>query len=168
VEIPTALHCMIVDVIEVKSIDLSSVRRQGAPNGLWRITMSVDLKNEATDVEDANRGQTCLSRRSFLFRRSIQMIRCNTSISRITVTVDGWPAGCTGEAGDTPGGCTVGTGAAATTTIDEASRPNLRHAARARRRAGDRAEPGIPLHLSQRLTALANCVPMRSAVAARD
>jgi hypothetical protein len=26
---------------------------------------------------------------------------------------------------------------------------------------------GIPLHLSQRLTALANCVPMRSAVAAR-
>jgi hypothetical protein len=34
-------------------------------------------------------------------------------------------------------------------------------------RAGDRAEPGIPLHLSQRLTALANCVPMRSAVAAR-
>jgi hypothetical protein len=95
------------------------------------------------------------------------MIRC--------ITVDGWPAGCTGEAGDTPGGCTggtggctVGTGAVATTTtIDEASRPNLRHAARARRRAGDRAEPGIPLHLSQRLTALANCVPMRSAVAAR-
>jgi hypothetical protein len=81
------------------------------------------------------------------------MIRCNTSISRITVTVDG---------------CTGGTGAVATTTtIDEASRPNLRHAARARRRAGDRAEPGIPLHLSQRLTALANCVPMRSAVAAR-
>jgi hypothetical protein len=34
-------------------------------------------------------------------------------------------------------------------------------------RAGDRAEPGIPLHLSQRLTALANCVPMRSALAAR-
>jgi hypothetical protein len=31
-------------------------------------------------------------------------------------------------------------------------------------RAGDR---GIPLHLSKRLTALANCVPMRSAVAAR-
>jgi hypothetical protein len=87
------------------------------------------------------------------------MIRCNTSISRITVTVDG----CTGGTG----GCTVGTGAAATTTIDEASRPNLRHAARARRRAGDRAEPGIPLHLSQGLTALANCVPMRSAVAAR-
>jgi hypothetical protein len=28
--------------------------------------MSVDLKNEATDVEDANRGKTCLSRRSFL------------------------------------------------------------------------------------------------------
>jgi hypothetical protein len=29
-------------------------------------------------------------------------------------------------------------------------------------RAGDRAEPGIPLHLNQRLTALANCVPMGS------
>jgi hypothetical protein len=34
-------------------------------------------------------------------------------------------------------------------------------------RAGDRAEPGIPLHLSQRLTALAYCLPMPSALAAR-
>jgi len=50
------------------------------------------------------------------------MIRCNTSISLITVTVGGWPAGCTGDAGDTGGGCTGGTGAAATSTIGEASR----------------------------------------------
>jgi hypothetical protein len=57
-------------------------------------------------------------------RRSIQMIRCNTSISLITVTGDGWPAGCTGDAGDTLGGCAGGTGAAATTAIDEASRLN--------------------------------------------
>jgi hypothetical protein len=41
------------------------------------------------------------------------------------------------------------------------------HPSSALARARDRAEPGIPLHLSQRLTALANCVPMRSAVAAR-
>jgi hypothetical protein len=72
---------MIVDVIEVKSIDLSSVRRQGAPNGLWRITISVDLKNEATDVEDANRGQTCLSRRSFLVGLTVVGIGSATAMS---------------------------------------------------------------------------------------
>jgi hypothetical protein len=38
------------------------------------------------------------------------MIRCNTSISLITVTGDGWPAESTGEAGDTPAGCTGGAG----------------------------------------------------------
>jgi hypothetical protein len=55
-------------VAAVKSIDLSNVRRQGTRNGqFWRTTMSVDLKNEATDVEDANN----LSRRSFLVRLAV-------------------------------------------------------------------------------------------------
>jgi hypothetical protein len=67
------------------------------------------------------------------------MIRCNTSISLITVTGDGWPAEYTGEAGDTLAGsiggggdtlagCTVGPDG--TITTDEASSPNFRHAAR--------------------------------------
>ena len=33
--------------------------------------MSVDLKNQTTDVEDANRGKTNLSRRGFLFSLSL-------------------------------------------------------------------------------------------------
>jgi hypothetical protein len=36
------------------------------------------------------------------------MIRCNTSTSLITVTGDEWLAEYTGEAGDTPAGCTGG------------------------------------------------------------
>jgi hypothetical protein len=103
------------------------------------------------------------------------MIRCNTSISLITVTVDGWLAGCTGEAGDTRAGCTgeggdtrgvcTGGTAAATTIIDEASR-RTSDMPRAHRPRGERRR-GTLLHLSQRLTALANCAPMRSAVSAR-
>src|SRR5262245_31804252 len=69
-------------------------------------------------------------KRPKLFSRSIQMIRCNTSISLITDTGDEWPAAFTGEAGDTLAGsiggggdtlagCTVGPDDA--TTTDEAS-----------------------------------------------
>jgi hypothetical protein len=43
--------------------------------------MSVDLKNEATDVEDANRGKTCLSRRSFLFGLTVVGIGSATAMS---------------------------------------------------------------------------------------
>src|SRR5215216_3967166 len=42
-------------------------------------------------------------KRPKLFSRSIQMIPCNTSISLITVTVDGWLADTTGAAVGTPG-----------------------------------------------------------------
>jgi hypothetical protein len=43
--------------------------------------MSVDLKNEATDVEDANRGKTCLSRRSFLVSLAVVGISSATAMS---------------------------------------------------------------------------------------
>jgi hypothetical protein len=72
------------------------------------------------------------------------MIRCNTSISLITVTVDGWLAGCTGEAGDTRGVCTGGT-AAATTIIDEAFASELQtcreRTGRAASGGGDSSSP---------------------------
>jgi hypothetical protein len=44
------------------------------------------------------------------------MIRCNTSISLTTVTVDGWPVDTTGEAVATHGGRTAGSDADRTTT----------------------------------------------------
>jgi len=44
------------------------------------------------------------------------MIRCNTSISLTTVTVDGWPVDTTGEAVATRGGRTAGSDADRTTT----------------------------------------------------
>ena len=43
--------------------------------------MSVDLKNEPTDVEDANRGKTCLSRRSFLIGLTVVGIGSATAMS---------------------------------------------------------------------------------------
>jgi hypothetical protein len=43
--------------------------------------MSVDLKNEATEVEDANRGKPCLSRRSFLFGLTFVGIGSATAMS---------------------------------------------------------------------------------------
>jgi hypothetical protein len=43
--------------------------------------MSIDLKNEAVDIEDANRGKTCLSRRSFLFGLTVVGIGGATGIS---------------------------------------------------------------------------------------
>jgi hypothetical protein len=98
------------------------------------MSLSVNAADAAAETEIASGAKDLTNSETLperLFSRSIQMIRCNTSISLITVIGDGWPAGCTGEAG----GCTGGTGAAAT-TIDEASRPNFRHAARARRPRG--------------------------------
>jgi hypothetical protein len=47
--------------------------------------MSVDLKNEATDVEDANRGKTGLSRRSFLVSLAVVGIGSATAM-RLSVS----------------------------------------------------------------------------------
>jgi hypothetical protein len=47
--------------------------------------MSVDLKNEATDVEDANCGKTVLSRRSFLVSLTVVGI-CSASAMRLSVS----------------------------------------------------------------------------------
>jgi hypothetical protein len=43
--------------------------------------MTVDLKNQATDVEDANRGKTGLSRRSFLVGLTVVGIGSATAMS---------------------------------------------------------------------------------------
>jgi hypothetical protein len=47
--------------------------------------MSVDLKNEATDVEDASRGKTALSRRSFLVSLAVVGI-CSATAMRLSVS----------------------------------------------------------------------------------
>ena len=52
--------------------------------------MTVDLKNEATDVEDANRGKPGLSRRSFLVGLTAVGIGSATAIS-LSITVNAAP-----------------------------------------------------------------------------
>jgi hypothetical protein len=47
--------------------------------------MSVDLKNEATDVEDANREKTALSRRAFLVSLAVVGI-CSATAMRLSVS----------------------------------------------------------------------------------
>jgi hypothetical protein len=47
--------------------------------------MSVDLKNEAADVEDANRGKTVHSRRSFLVSLTVVGI-CSATAMRLSVS----------------------------------------------------------------------------------
>jgi hypothetical protein len=47
--------------------------------------MSVNLKNEATDAEEANRGKTGLSRRSFLVSLAVAGI-CSATAMRLSVS----------------------------------------------------------------------------------